>query len=73
MLRDEIIIWEAKWKKEKGENILSSLTALDEINQCERNMHPNINDLLKVFVTLLVSLDMAERSFSALRLLIWTD
>ena len=66
MLQGEIIMWKAKWKKEKDENILSLLTALDVINQCEKNLYPSICNLLKVFVTLSISVAMAERSFSAL-------
>ena len=54
-------MWKAKWKKEKDENILSLLTALDVINQCEKNLYPNICYLLKVFITLPVSIATAER------------
>ena len=67
LLREEIIMWEAKWKKDKDETILSLLIALDVINQCEKNMYPNIDDFLKVFVMLSVSLVRVERAFSALR------
>ena len=45
-------MWEVKLKKEKDNIILSLLTALDVINQCEKNMYPNINGLLKVFIML---------------------
>ena len=55
-----------KWKKERDENILSSLTALD-VNQCEKDLYPNICNLLKVFVMLPVSEATAESSFSDLR------
>lgn len=68
-LLTEVQLWRAKWKRfiEKNSSDKLPHRLLDIIKQCDSDMYPGINCLLKVLATLPVSIASSERSFSTLR------
>lgn len=64
-LKCEIYIYQ----KTIVQNIPLDETALDALDHCDQVYFPYVYKLLKILVTLLVSIATAERSFSTLRLL----
>lgn len=65
----EMCLWRAKWireVKEGGAEI--PLDLIDVLKACDGELYPNIRELLKVLITLPVSVASAERSFSSLKL-----
>ena len=63
VLLSEFEMWTEFLKK----NLRRSECAIDVLNSCDEKMYPNIHTLLKIFVTLPVTVSTAERSFSTLR------
>lgn len=74
-LKGEASLWQQKWKNGTmniGE-IPPSISAIDALNGCDKDIFPTIHTLLQVLCTLPVSNASAERSFSSLRRLkSWT-
>ncbi len=70
-LKAEQVQWRAKWLKEanEGRSIPSSRPSAKVFDVCHPILFPLIKDMLKILLTLLVSIAGAERSFSTLRLL----
>lgn len=65
-LEAEICLWQNKWKVcSKTEELPEN--AIVTLNQCDRNLFPNVFFLIKVLVTLPVTTASPERSFSTLR------
>jgi hAT family C-terminal dimerisation region len=56
------------WYK-KFETITPCKNVIDAISLCDKEIYPNIYNLLKIFATLPVTTCVSERSFSSLRLL----
>ncbi|XP_063235854.1 52 kDa repressor of the inhibitor of the protein kinase-like [Bacillus rossius redtenbacheri] len=68
-LEGEVCVWEAKWFRElkASDEVEVPKTAMEAILKCEEEMFPTIFKLLKILVTLPISVATAERSFSTLR------
>jgi len=68
LVEGEMNVWKAKWmrKKDQGGEIPASV--IDAIQECDADVYPIINSLLKILITLPVSVASAERSFSILNL-----
>lgn len=64
---NEYKLWVAKWKREieSGNRIPENVT--DVIENCDKDLYPNIKSFLSILATLPVSIATAERSFSTLR------
>ncbi|XP_022174121.1 zinc finger MYM-type protein 1-like [Myzus persicae] len=64
LLRSEFRLWKQKWNREKLENILVNSMCVSEIlAKCDEEIFPLIDRLL----TLPISNESAERTFSTLR------
>lgn len=59
----ELENWNLKWENKPCD----AMTALDLLLHCDADIYPFLNKLLKIFVSLPVSIASAERSFSTLR------
>ncbi|KAJ8870121.1 hypothetical protein PR048_029133 [Dryococelus australis] len=60
----ELRLWYIKFNK-KGSDVPKSAIGL--LNDCNKDIYPNVNIALKIFAILPVSTDAPERSFSTLR------
>ena len=65
ILQAEWELWQKKWSKVAAEDMPPD--AISAINECNRNLFPNIFVLLQIMVTLPVTTAAAERSFSLLK------
>ncbi|KAJ8877726.1 hypothetical protein PR048_022181 [Dryococelus australis] len=63
VLTAELRLWYIKFNK-KGSDVTRSAIRL--LNDCNKDIYPNVNIALKIFVTLPVSTATPERSFSTL-------
>ena len=64
-LGPELTSWRARWAEVEDNERPSS--ALEALNRCSYDTHPNIHALLKLLCTLPLTSCAAERSFSALK------
>ncbi|KAJ8889826.1 hypothetical protein PR048_009330 [Dryococelus australis] len=68
VLDGEMCIWKENWKRESKESHSLPETVLDVIDSCEIDLLPSIRCLLEILLTLPVSVESAESSFSSLQL-----
>lgn len=68
-IHGEMCLWRAKWIRDVKEGgAVIPLDLIDVLKACDGELYPNIRELLKVLITLPVSVATAERSFSSLKL-----
>lgn len=67
-LLGEYYIWKEKWIREYQENpsVISKL-AIGVLQNCDEDVFPLINKILKLLITLPISNSSSERTFSSLR------
>lgn len=64
----EYYIWKEKWMREYQEDpSVISKDAIDVLQNCDEDVFPLINKILKLLITLPISNSSAERTFSPLR------
>ena len=63
-LNNELEMWKDKWQNSP---ILENRSAIELLKNCNRTLYPLINILLKILITLPISVASAERSFSSLK------
>ncbi|KAJ8882800.1 hypothetical protein PR048_014614, partial [Dryococelus australis] len=66
VLTAELMLWYIKFNK-KGSDVPRSAISL--LNDCNKDIYPNVNIALKIFVTLPVTIATPEHSFSTLQCL----
>ncbi|KYN15041.1 52 kDa repressor of the inhibitor of the protein kinase [Trachymyrmex cornetzi] len=64
---NEYRLWMIKWKREIKNKSPIPESVVHLLENCDKDLYPNINIFLKILVTLPVSVATAERSFSTLR------
>ncbi|XP_044751693.1 52 kDa repressor of the inhibitor of the protein kinase-like [Coccinella septempunctata] len=65
IVRSEFKLWQEKWKQERPEVLPK--TAISSLENCDKDLFPNIYILLKILAVLPVSVATVERTFSSLR------
>lgn len=60
----EVFMWKRTWQKKCEEYPCDFITSL---NECDKNIFPNVHTFLKLGATLPITTATAERSFSSLR------
>ena len=68
LITSELDLWKCKWERERH---LDSYSAIELLKACDKISFPHIHFLLKVLVTLPISVATAESTFSCLRRLTW--
>lgn len=64
----EVGMWRAKWLREAEEGNKIPQNVIDVLKTCDEDIYPTVRNLLRILVTLPVSVASAERSFSSLNL-----
>ncbi|KAJ8939316.1 hypothetical protein NQ314_011174 [Rhamnusium bicolor] len=66
VLEGEWDLWKLKWKSYKNKNDIAKY-AIDALNECDKNLRPNIYTLLHLLTILPVSTVSVERTFSSMK------
>ncbi|KAJ8967093.1 hypothetical protein NQ314_003105 [Rhamnusium bicolor] len=66
ILEGEWDLWKLKWKSYKNKNDIAKY-AIDALNECDKNLRPNIYTLLHLLTILPVSTASVERTFSSMK------
>lgn len=66
-MEGEIRMWQEKWKRLKAADKSIPLTYQEALNDCDAELYPVVDGLLRILGTLPVSVASAERSFSCLK------
>lgn len=64
----EIRLWKEKWSRSsKNTSVAIPVSVEEALQNCDEDLYTLVNSLLKILLTLPVSVASAERSFSSLR------
>ncbi|KAJ8926366.1 hypothetical protein NQ314_021275 [Rhamnusium bicolor] len=66
ILEGEWDLWKLKWKSYKNKNDIAKY-AIDALNECDKNLRPNIYTVLHLLTILPVSTASVERTFSSMK------